>query len=300
MEPGPLLELFGDVCEAITRALAPVQGTERRARTARPGPVRDRPHRRRSRAVGAARPRPADRERGVGGHRAAEGADHGGRRPGRRLEQRVAQPPVLGDEPVRARRPGAARGDGREPRDAPRSPPRCAGGARSGTTCRCRRRRSSASRTAFVALSTFPNRMLHWKQFRAMGSCTLALCDVAAGNFDGYFDGGSVHAPWDYLGGYLVCLEAGAHRRRPRPTGPLGSPTRTSAGTWSPRGRPSCSPRCGRPRGERAAPPGRRREPSLDLAALTDAAEAAARAARSCSPASVIPPTCGRSRPATG
>ena len=39
----------------------------------------------------------------------------------------------------------------------------------------------------------------------------LALCDVAAGIFDGYFDGGSVHAPWDYLGGYLVCLEAGAH-----------------------------------------------------------------------------------------
>ena len=25
-----------------------------------------------------------------------------------------------------------------------------------------------------------------------MGSCALALCDVAAGAFDGYFDGGSV------------------------------------------------------------------------------------------------------------
>jgi fructose-1,6-bisphosphatase/inositol monophosphatase family enzyme len=64
---------------------------------------------------------------------------------------------------------------------------------------------------AFVALSTFPNRMLHWKQFRALGSCALALCDVAAANLDGYFDGGSVHAPWDYLGGYLMCREAGAH-----------------------------------------------------------------------------------------
>ena len=62
-----------------------------------------------------------------------------------------------------------------------------------------------------MALSTFPNRMLQWKQFRALGSCALALCDVAAGVFDGYFDGGSVHAPWDYLGGYLICLEAGAH-----------------------------------------------------------------------------------------
>ena len=72
---------------------------------------------------------------------------------------------------------------------------------------------------AFVAIGTFPNRKLPWKQFRAMGSCALALCDVAAGVFDGYFDGGSVHAPWDYLGGYLVCLEAGAlvvdHDARP-------------------------------------------------------------------------------------
>jgi fructose-1,6-bisphosphatase/inositol monophosphatase family enzyme len=63
---------------------------------------------------------------------------------------------------------------------------------------------------AFVALSTFPGRMLAWKQFRALGSCALALCDTAAGIFDGYFDGGSVHAPWDYLGGLLVCEEAGA------------------------------------------------------------------------------------------
>ncbi len=63
---------------------------------------------------------------------------------------------------------------------------------------------------AFVALSTFPGRMLQWKQFRAMGSCALALCDVATGAFDGYFDGGSVHAPWDYLGGLLICTEAGA------------------------------------------------------------------------------------------
>jgi myo-inositol-1(or 4)-monophosphatase len=72
---------------------------------------------------------------------------------------------------------------------------------------------------AFVALSTFPGRMLQWKQFRALGSCALALCDVAAGVFDGYFDGGSVHAPWDYLGGYLICQEAGAvvkdHQNRP-------------------------------------------------------------------------------------
>lgn len=62
---------------------------------------------------------------------------------------------------------------------------------------------------AVVAISNFPGRMLAWKQFRALGSCALALCDVAYGALDGYFDAGSVHAPWDYLGGYLICSEAG-------------------------------------------------------------------------------------------
>jgi myo-inositol-1(or 4)-monophosphatase len=63
---------------------------------------------------------------------------------------------------------------------------------------------------AVVAISNLPGRMLSWKQFRALGSCALALCDVAAGSLDGYVDASSVHAPWDYLGGALVCLEAGA------------------------------------------------------------------------------------------
>jgi fructose-1,6-bisphosphatase/inositol monophosphatase family enzyme len=61
-----------------------------------------------------------------------------------------------------------------------------------------------------IAISNLPGRMLSWKQFRALGSCALALCDVASGSFDGYLDGGSVHSPWDYLGGLLVCTEAGA------------------------------------------------------------------------------------------
>jgi myo-inositol-1(or 4)-monophosphatase len=70
---------------------------------------------------------------------------------------------------------------------------------------------STATRVedAVVAISNFPGRMLAWKQFRALGSCALALCDVAYGALDGYFDAGSVHAPWDYLGGYLICTEAG-------------------------------------------------------------------------------------------
>jgi fructose-1,6-bisphosphatase/inositol monophosphatase family enzyme len=71
---------------------------------------------------------------------------------------------------------------------------------------------SAATRVedSVVAISNLPGRMLAWKQFRALGSCALALCDVAAGALDGYFDAGSVHAPWDYLGGLLVCSEAGA------------------------------------------------------------------------------------------
>jgi myo-inositol-1(or 4)-monophosphatase len=63
---------------------------------------------------------------------------------------------------------------------------------------------------AVVALAGLPARILPWQQFRALGSAALALCDVASGGLDGYVDGGSFHAPWDYLGGYLMCVEAGA------------------------------------------------------------------------------------------
>ena len=52
---------------------------------------------------------------------------------------------------------------------------------------------------------------MRWRQFRALGSAALALCDVAAGHLDGYLDGhADQHAPWDYLGALLVCQEAGA------------------------------------------------------------------------------------------
>jgi myo-inositol-1(or 4)-monophosphatase len=64
---------------------------------------------------------------------------------------------------------------------------------------------------AVVALSGWPGTALGWRQFRALGSAALALCDVAAGHVDGYLDGiADQHAPWDYLGGLLVCREAGA------------------------------------------------------------------------------------------
>lgn len=62
-----------------------------------------------------------------------------------------------------------------------------------------------------IALAGMPAHLLPWKQFRALGSAALTLCDVADGRVDGYLDALSdMHAPWDYLGGLLVCAEAGA------------------------------------------------------------------------------------------
>jgi len=50
-----------------------------------------------------------------------------------------------------------------------------------------------------------------WKQYRALGAAALILTDVAAGRVDGYLDlDADGHAPWDYLGGWLACTEAGA------------------------------------------------------------------------------------------
>jgi fructose-1,6-bisphosphatase/inositol monophosphatase family enzyme len=61
-----------------------------------------------------------------------------------------------------------------------------------------------------IELAGMPARRLPWKQFRALGSGALSLCDVADGRVDGFVDSYAAHAPWDYLGGLLVCQEAGA------------------------------------------------------------------------------------------
>ena len=46
---------------------------------------------------------------------------------------------------------------------------------------------------------------------RALGAAALDLCAVGAGRLDGYVDFTfDAHGPWDYLGGALVCAEAGA------------------------------------------------------------------------------------------
>ena len=66
-------------------------------------------------------------------------------------------------------------------------------------------------RRSIVGLSGLPPRWLGWKQFRALGAAALDLCAVADGTLDGYIDASpSAHGSWDYLGGLLVCQEAGA------------------------------------------------------------------------------------------
>lgn len=66
-------------------------------------------------------------------------------------------------------------------------------------------------RSAMVGLSGYPPHYLGWKQYRAMGAAALDLCAVADGTLDGYLDcSWNAHGVWDYLGGMLVCLEAGA------------------------------------------------------------------------------------------
>jgi fructose-1,6-bisphosphatase/inositol monophosphatase family enzyme len=81
---------------------------------------------------------------------------------------------------------------------------RCDGEAISPTGC-------SSMNRAIVAFSGYPGRWLGWSQFRSLGAAALDLCAVACGQLDAFIDcAASSLAPWDYLGGLLVCREAGA------------------------------------------------------------------------------------------
>jgi myo-inositol-1(or 4)-monophosphatase len=64
---------------------------------------------------------------------------------------------------------------------------------------------------SLVGLSGYPPHWFGWKQFRALGAVALDLCAVAGGRLDAYVDcSPNAHGAWDYLGGMLVCQEAGA------------------------------------------------------------------------------------------
>ncbi len=64
---------------------------------------------------------------------------------------------------------------------------------------------------AVIGVAGWPSRYFGWRQMRALGAAALDLCAVAAGQLDAYVDCSlGAHSPWDYLGGMLVCQEAGA------------------------------------------------------------------------------------------
>ena len=64
---------------------------------------------------------------------------------------------------------------------------------------------------AIIGVNGLPREHLGWRQFRALGAAALDLCAVADGTLDGYVDCAvDAHGVWDYLGGLLVCREAGA------------------------------------------------------------------------------------------
>ncbi len=64
---------------------------------------------------------------------------------------------------------------------------------------------------SIIAFSGYPSRYLGWSQFRSLGAAALDLCAVACGSLDAFVDCGATSlAPWDYLGGMLICQEAGA------------------------------------------------------------------------------------------
>ena len=63
-----------------------------------------------------------------------------------------------------------------------------------------------------VALSGMPARLLQWGQYPALGCVVPWRCASFACKWpsSSYVAGSSWHAPWDYLGGLLMCQEAGA------------------------------------------------------------------------------------------
>ncbi len=64
---------------------------------------------------------------------------------------------------------------------------------------------------SILASNGYPGRYIGWAQFRCLGAAALDLCAVACGQLDVFIDCGETSlAPWDYLGGMLICREAGA------------------------------------------------------------------------------------------
>ena len=226
-------------------------------------------------------------------HERAGADDHRRARSGRRLHQLLARDLVLGDLDLRARRRRPARRARREPGDrrAHDRDPRAGRAPRRRRVCA--RRSVTRIEDAVIALSGYPDRRLPWKQFRALGCASLMLCDVAAGGLDGLIDSAPNLAPWDYLGGYLACVEAGAVVRDANGDELVtDDPTARRQVIARRHRRARRRARCRRKHG--------RHEHSISTRCSSPPTTPRAPAARSCARTSARRPTCARRRPATG
>jgi fructose-1,6-bisphosphatase/inositol monophosphatase family enzyme len=209
MSPDVLLELLDDTAAAVADSIARIPAEQRRARTNRPGQyvldlVADGAA---LKLLRRAHVRVMSEESGMTG---PESAEHtvvldpvdGSTNCARGISYWATSLCVLdGDGPLVALVVNQATG-------ARVSAVRGGGAARDGTQLRASR--ATRLEQAVVAFAGVPPVVLPWRQFRVLGCASLALCEVAAGGVDAYIDLASYHAPWDYLGAYLACREAGA------------------------------------------------------------------------------------------
>lgn len=76
--------------------------------------------------------------------------------------------------------------------------------------------RATTLRRSILGVSGYPRSHYGWGQFRSLGAAALDLCAVASGMLDGFVDCAPRSlAVWDYLGGMLICQEAGAQVSEP-------------------------------------------------------------------------------------
>lgn len=69
-------------------------------------------------------------------------------------------------------------------------------------------------RESVIGVNGWPPTRGPWAQSRTLGAAALELCAVAGGRLDGYIDfSANGLGSWDYLGGMLVCEEAGVQVR---------------------------------------------------------------------------------------
>lgn len=62
-----------------------------------------------------------------------------------------------------------------------------------------------------ITFNGYPQQNYGWAFFRTLGAAAMDLCAVACGAVDGFVDcSANALAPWDYMGGLLICREAGA------------------------------------------------------------------------------------------